>query len=79
MTAVGIKYNLFYGNGEMEFVLVLKTFTIDQEAVRLIARYKIYTTIIGSLSSTMWQVCNYFDMSIQIIIIIIFIFVFLFL
>lgn len=40
MTAVGIKYNLFYGNGEMGFVLVSKTFTIDQEAVRLIARYK---------------------------------------
>jgi len=35
--AVGIKYNLFYGNGEMEFVPVLKTFTEDENMVRLIS------------------------------------------
>lgn len=40
MTTVGIKYNLFYGNSEMEFILILKILTIDQEAVRLIACYK---------------------------------------
>jgi len=45
VTAVGIKYNLFYGNCELEFVPVLKTFTKDQNMVRLITRYIQYTYI----------------------------------